>query len=58
MVSASSVTASRYEKMNWNDLAKEVHRDAVDKGEWDKPRTLDDVICDCLVHPQSTACDC
>ncbi len=36
--------------MNWNDLAKEVHRDAVDKGEWDKPRTLDDVICDCLVH--------
>ncbi len=36
--------------MNWNDFSQEVHQNEVDKGEWDKPRTLDDVICDCLVH--------
>lgn len=36
--------------MNWNDFAKDVHQTAVDKGLWDKPRTFDDVICECLVH--------
>lgn len=34
--------------MNWNDLAKEVHRDAVDKGWWDKSVTIDDVVCMCI----------
>ena len=37
--------------MNWNDLAREVHQTAVANGLWDKPRTFDDIICECLVHP-------
>lgn len=36
--------------MNWNDLAREVHQTAVEKGLWDKPRSFDDIICECLVH--------
>lgn len=36
--------------MNWNDFTRDVHQTAVDNGLWDKPRTFDDVICECLVH--------
>lgn len=36
--------------MNWNDLAREVHQTAAEKGLWDKPRSFDDIICECLVH--------
>lgn len=36
--------------MNWNDFARDVHQTAVEKGLWDKPRTFDDIVCECLVH--------
>lgn len=36
--------------MDWNKFAREVHQLEVDKGWWDKPRSFDDVICECLVH--------
>lgn len=36
--------------MDWNDFAKDVHQTAVDKGLWDKPRSFDDIVCECLVH--------
>lgn len=35
--------------MNWNDFTRDVHQTAVEKGLWDKPRTFDDIVCECLV---------
>ena len=34
--------------INWNDFAKKVHQVAVDKGLWDQPVTIDDVVCGCI----------
>lgn len=36
--------------MDWNKFAHEVHQTAVENGLWDKPRSFDEVICECLVH--------
>lgn len=36
--------------MDWNKFAREVHEVAVKNGWWDKPRSFDEVICECLVH--------
>lgn len=36
--------------MNINELAKEVHQNAVDHGWWDKPPTLPEALC--LIHAE------
>lgn len=36
--------------MDWNKFARDVHEVAVKNGLWDKPRTFDDIVCECLVH--------
>lgn len=36
--------------MDWNKFARDVHQTAVENGLWDKPRSFDDIVCECLVH--------
>lgn len=36
--------------MDWNKFARDVHPTAVENGLWDKPRSFDDIVCECLVH--------
>lgn len=36
--------------MDWNKFARDVHEVAVKNGLWDKPRSFDDIVCECLVH--------
>lgn len=36
--------------MDWNKFARDVHQMAVKNGLWDKPRSFDDIVCECLVH--------